>query len=304
MGEPILKIQNVSKTFGNRIKAVQDLDLNVEEGDVFGFLGPNGAGKTTTIRLILGLLRPDSGEIYIKNHAVETDRYAALRHVGALVEGPAFYEYLSAGENLKIFASYSGSVPPTRIDEVLKLVDLTGRKGDKVKTFSMGMKQRLGIAQALLNNPEVIILDEPTNGLDPHGVLEIRRLLKELSKKKGVTIFLSSHILSEVELICDKVAIINRGKLMAQGQVDDLLNRHRKVYVAAGPDNGHLSSILKSIAGISLVKGKDILFNLGENKPEDVLTRLIEKGAKVHTYHPHRIKLEDFFFEVVDGSTA
>ncbi len=221
MSEVILSIINLSKSFGKR-KAVDNLSFDIREGEIFGFLGPNGAGKSTAIRSMLSLIKPDEGDIEIFNKSVRKYHNSALQKVGALVERPDFYDYLSAYRNLSILATMD-DVSKKRIDEVLEIVGLTDRREDKVKAYSQGMKQRLGIAQALLSNPKLLILDEPTNGLDPRGMKEVRDLIRKLSQE-GITILLSSHILHEVEQVCTTMAIINLGKLIKIGSVHDLLN--------------------------------------------------------------------------------
>lgn len=296
-----MRVENLYKTFQKKIKAVQGVTFEVEEGDVFGFLGPNGAGKTTTIRMILGLIRPDSGEVYIDNYSIRKERFAALKKVGALVEGPAFYGYLSARDNLKIFAEYSGDISISRIDEVLEIVGLTKRAKDKVNGYSLGMRQRLGIAQALLNNPRLLILDEPTNGLDPYGVQEVRNLIKRLSCDEKITIFISSHILSEIEQICNKVAIINQGKLIVSGKVSELLNPEQRIYEITGPDLSNLKGLLKRMKNVVLISEEPLRFKINTVKPEDLLTSLVSSGAKVRAFYPYKPSLEEFFFNVTGG---
>ncbi|SHK42006.1 ABC transporter ATP-binding protein [Paramaledivibacter caminithermalis] len=303
MSKNILEIEGISKTFLGNFKAVQNLSLKVEEGEVCGFLGPNGAGKTTTIRMILGLIKPDDGNVFIDGHSIKEDKLTALKKVGALVEGPAFYEYLSGRDNLKAFAAYSGDIPQSRIEDVLGIVGLSDRGKDKVRHYSYGMKQRLGIAQALLIQPRLLILDEPTNGLDPHGIQEIRLLIKRLSKETGVTILLSSHILAEVEQICNKVAIIDKGVLKASGDVKQLLNPEKKIYEIASNDYKKLLKDLKSLNNITILKEHDektgnISFHTGNWNPEDVLVELVKKGSRITLFAPKKITLEDFFFQI------
>src|SRR5258708_11676066 len=208
----VLTIHGLSKTYGSR-QAVRHLDLEVDRGEVFGFLGPNGAGKTTTIRMALGLIRPTSGRVEILGRDVRRHRAEVLTRVGAVVETPALYPQLSARDNLRAFAHLTGGVPAARLDEVLALVGLAGRQRDRVRSFSTGMKGRLALAVALLNDPELLVLDEPANGLDPAGIVEMRDLLRRLAAE-GRTVFISSHVLSEVQQICDRVAIIDLGRLV------------------------------------------------------------------------------------------
>jgi len=223
-GEVVLRTRNLSKHYGNRL-AVNNLNLEVHRGEIFGFLGPNGAGKTTTIRMALGLIAPTSGSVEILGRDVATQRANVLPHVGALVETPALYLYLSGRDNLRAVASVLCGVPKTRIDAVLELVGLSARQKDRVRTYSLGMKQRLGVAMALLQDPDVLILDEPANGLDPAGIVEMRDLMHRLSAESK-TVFISSHLLPEVQQICTRVAIINLGKLVTEATIEELTSRH------------------------------------------------------------------------------
>lgn len=221
---PIIEINSLTKTFGS-LKAVDQLSLTVNKGDIYGFLGPNGAGKSTTIRMLLSLIKPSSGTINIFGTSLLENRREILKKVGAIVEKPDFYLYLTAEKNLELLGKISGAdISKKSIHGILDTVGLLDRAQSKVKTFSYGMKQRLGLAQALLHNPDLIILDEPTNGLDPVGVKEIRELILNLSKDHNKTIFLSSHTLPEVELIATRMAIINKGSTIVEGNVKELLN--------------------------------------------------------------------------------
>src|SRR5215467_10939792 len=221
MTDTVLSTHQLSKSYGER-PAVRDLDLEVRRGEVFGFLGPNGAGKTTTIRMMLGLVRPTAGTVEVLGRDVQADGGRVLPRVGALVEAPALYLYLSGRDNLKAFAGVLGGVPRERLDEVLELVGLAGRQRDRVRSYSLGMKQRLGVATALLNDPDLLVLDEPANGLDPAGIVEMRDLLRQLAGA-GKTVFISSHVLAEVQQICDRVAIINLGELVRLAGVAELV---------------------------------------------------------------------------------
>ena len=228
--EAVLETHGLAKSYGRRM-AVKSLDLTVGSGEIFGFLGPNGAGKTTTIRMALGLVRPTAGSVEVLGQDVARHRSRVLPRVGALVESPALYPYLSGRDNLKAIGDVLGGVPPGRIDAVLETVGLAGRQRDRVKSYSLGMKQRLGLAVALLNDPDLLILDEPANGLDPAGVVEMRDLLRGLAAQ-GKTIFISSHVLSEVQQICSRVAIINLGELVKVATVDELLASHGEFRVS------------------------------------------------------------------------
>jgi ABC-2 type transport system ATP-binding protein len=210
--------RDLVKRYGERIVAVNGLTLRIRKGEVYGFLGPNGAGKTTTLRMILGLIRPTSGEVTVLGEAPSTA--TGLRRIGAMIEGPAFYPFLSGRDNLRVMARYAG-VSEDRIEPVLAEVELAGRGHDTFSTYSQGMKQRLGVAAALLKDPQLLILDEPTNGLDPAGMAEMRTLIRGLAKG-GRTVLLSSHLMTEVEQICDRVGIVRKGRLVAEGTVEDL----------------------------------------------------------------------------------
>ena len=221
--ETILEAKGLIKSFKGK-NVVNNLNLKVMRGDVYGFLGRNGQGKTTTIRMITGLISPDSGNVTIDGFNIKTDFIKAISHIGAIVESPTFYDYLSGYDNLKLMANLIPGILKSRIDEVLEIVGLKNRSKDKVKTYSLGMKQRLGLANALLNNPKLIILDEPTNGLDPQGIKEIRDMITRLSTENKITFFISSHLLHEVQQICNRIGIIHDGRLLYEGYVHEINN--------------------------------------------------------------------------------
>jgi ABC-2 type transport system ATP-binding protein len=266
MAQPIVQITDVYKQYGG-FKAVDGISLSIEEGDIYGFLGPNGAGKSTTLRMLLSLISPTAGSIEIMGKSLQKNRNEILAQTGSIIEKPDFYLYLSAKQNLWLLSKmYNQTIGPKRIEEVIKLVGLSGRENDKVKTYSHGMKQRLGLAQALLHNPKLIILDEPTTGLDPQGIIELRELILQL-KNEGKTVVLSSHILSEIQLIADSMVIINKGKAVAQGKVNTLLaDDDVIVYIELGDTDkfklavvnsqfaGLLTGIENNTAGLKLAK--------------------------------------------------
>jgi ABC-2 type transport system ATP-binding protein len=223
-GHEIIRTYDLTKRFKN-LTAVDQITFAVRRGEVFGFLGPNGAGKTTTIAMLLGLVRPTAGSAEVLGHDIRRGLSTALRRVGAIVETPAFYPYMSGIDNLRIFARIDGGDSEAHIPSILEQVGLIKRGKDKVGTYSLGMRQRLGLAAALLGDPELLILDEPTNGLDPAGMQEMRVLIRRLSEEQGKTVFLSSHLLHEVEQVCDRVLILNKGQVIAQGEVKDLLSQ-------------------------------------------------------------------------------
>ena len=219
----ILEVNNLSKTYKN-FKAIDDISFQVNKGDIYGFLGPNGAGKSTTLRMILGLIKPNSGDIKLNGSFVNFKNKKYLNNIGALIERPDFYKNLSAYQNLKILYSMSRVNNPEIIHDVLHEVDLFERKDDKVGSYSQGMKQRLGIAQTLLHNPQVIILDEPSNGLDPQGQADMRELILKINKDKGITVIISSHILAEIEKIANRMIVINKGQKIIEGDVGKLMS--------------------------------------------------------------------------------
>ena len=248
-GEVVLRTRNLSKHYGKRL-AVDNLNLEVKRGEIFGFLGPNGAGKTTTIRMALGLIAPSSGNVEILGQDVATHRAHILPRVGALVETPALYLYMSGRNNLRAVGSVLGGVPDERIEAVLELVGLRARQKDRVRTYSLGMKQRLGVAIALLQDPDILILDEPANGLDPAGIVEMRDLMHRLAAE-GKTVFISSHMLSEVQQICTRVAIINLGKLISESSIEELISGRGEFTVKLERANEALALIQKQPWGRS-----------------------------------------------------
>ena len=304
-GEKIIEVNGLTKKFKD-ITAVNNLDLNVYYGDVFGFLGPNGAGKSTTIRLLLSLIKPTSGSIKIFNKSLKQTRRDILKKIGAIVEKPDFYLYLPAYKNLELLGKISGAdVSKKRIMAMLELVGLEKRYKSKVKTFSHGMKQRLGIAQALLHNPELIILDEPTTGLDPQGMKEIRDLIIRLSKDENKTIFLSSHILSEVELIATRMVIINNGSTQIEGTVSDLLNSESlQVKVETNNFNEALRAVNESgwSAYLKDTNKESLVFEMDKGKIAQLNKFLVDKDIEVTGIIPTR-SLEEYFLKITERNT-
>jgi ABC-type multidrug transport system ATPase subunit len=299
--EIVLQTYGLGKRFGKRW-AAKDLNLEVHRGDVFCFLGPNGAGKSTTIRMILTLLMPTAGSIEIFGRDLHRNRSTVLSRVCGIVEKPDFYLYLSAFKNLEILGSMTRWVRRDEILEALEMVGLKARAFEKVKTFSHGMKQRLGIAQTLLTKPEMIILDEPTAGLDPQGMKEVRELIKRLSREHEMTIFLSSHLLSEVELVATRMAVINHGEIIAQGSVSELLEREPTDYsIQASP----LPLAVKRIESLLWVKvisaenGK-IEVQVEPGHSSELVKFLVTHGIEIFSFTPHRT-LEDFFLRITEG---
>lgn len=302
--EKVIQISSLSKRFKDLL-AVDELELHVNRGDVFGFLGPNGAGKSTTIRMMLSLISPTSGTINIFGKSLLENRKEILANIGAIVEKPDFYQYLPAIKNLEILAKISGKeVSSKRIIELLDLVGLKDRAGSKVKTYSHGMKQRLGIAQALLHDPELIVLDEPTTGLDPQGMKEIRDLILRLSKDENKTIFLSSHILSEIELVANRMIIINKGKKIVEGEVSNLLNSNKLKVTVEVENIATVKNILETtkwLNQIESISANKINFNLEQNEIPLLNKFLVENGIMVNALVPVR-SLEDYFLNLTSGA--
>ena len=301
--EVVLRTHSLSKKFGRRW-AAKDLNIEVHRGDVFSFLGPNGAGKSTTIRMILTLLRPTSGSIEIFGRDLSKSRREILSRVSGIVERPDFYLYLSAFKNLKIFGSMIRRVRSEEIMEALDGVGLRSRAFEKVKTFSHGMKLRLGIAQALLTNPELIILDEPTTGLDPQGMKEVRELIKKLSAEREMTVFLSSHLLSEVELVATRMAVINRGELVAQGSVSELLDRETIDYSIQASPFGSAVELIRGLPWIELLSSENgrMEVRVEPGRASELNRIFVANAIDVLSFYPHRT-LEDFFLKVTEGTS-
>ncbi len=296
--ENLIETAHLKKKFGSHT-AVSDLNLSVFKGDIFGFLGPNGAGKSTTIRMILDLIRPTTGAIRLFGKPFPKFRRESLQKIGALVERPDFYSYLSARKNLEILGRLSGGAPKTRIDEVLEIVKLTDRANDPVKVYSQGMKQRLGIAQALLNEPELVILDEPSLGLDPEGMKEVRELIQSISGQ-GVTIFLSSHLLHEVEQICTRMAIIHRGEILVQGSVPELLKSGKTSLTIRTPELERAQAILTK-SGLSepvSIQDEAIKIEIDYSKIPEINELLVRSQIPVFELTP-KTSLEDFYLSIL-----
>jgi len=305
MPDIVLETNNLTKDFGGR-RAVDDLSLQVRAGDVYGFLGPNGAGKSTTIRMLVGLVRPNKGTAHLFGSDVQIARRDALGRIGALVESPSFYKYLSARENLRILSALSGGCTAKRIDEVLDLVGLLDRARDKVRTYSHGMQQRLGIAQALLPDPELIILDEPTTGLDPEGMKHVRELILRLAKDLGKTIFLSSHLLHEVEQVCSRVGIINRGKLVAEREVASMLGAQTGLVEIRVGDGMRAEELLSAVPDVRVISRDGNALSV-RVRPDQIpaLNRLIvNEDIDLYTVTTKATSLEDFYLNLVQGDTG
>lgn len=299
MGDTVLQVEGLTKRYGERL-AVNNLSFTVNRGDVYGFLGRNGAGKSTTIRMILGLVWPTSGRISVAGRSVENGRHRHPWPVGAIVESPIFYDYLSARSNLEMLAALSGGASRQRIDQIVDLVGLTERQHEKVSVFSHGMRQRLGLAQALLPNPELIILDEPLDGLDPNGIRHLRDVMLNVVKE-GVTIFLSSHILSEVEMTCNRVVVIHKGQKLYEGETSALVNDTNRVRLRARGERNpaEIAAALPFVEGCEDAGDGWIVKLDAENIP--ALNReLVMAQIDVLELTPLKNRLEDVFIGLTE----
>jgi len=305
--EIVLSAEHLTKRFGRR-EAVSDVSFDVHAGEVFGFLGPNGAGKTTTIRMLVGLARPDRGVVRIRGLDLAHEFRRAMAHVGCIVEAPDLYRYLTGRENLVHFSRMLPDGAAGRIPELARLVALSERLDDRVATYSLGMRQRLGIAQALLGNPDILILDEPANGLDPAGIREIRELVRHLAAERGIAVFVSSHLLSEVEQTCDRVAIIHRGRTLATGPVRELVDRFAsdRVRIVARPARA-AAGILASFGEAETEAGDGegaIDARVPRERLPDALRALAAGGADVFAVERRLASLEEVFLDVTGGETV
>ncbi len=298
----VLATHELTKSFGGTL-AVDRLSLSVRRGDIFGFLGPNGAGKTTTIRMIVGLIYPTSGYAEVLDHQVPRDKEEALRHIGGFVEVPAFYGNMSARRNLRLMGSLSGKIEEARVTEVLDIVGLLERADSKVGDYSHGMKQRLGIANALINQPELVILDEPTSGLDPQGMKDVRELVRELGAG-GTTVFLSSHLLYEVEQVCNRAAIINKGRVVIEGPVSELRPEHTAVKLLTS-DQGKARAVVAALLGAHEVEPDEeyLVVNASDGTVREVVRSLVAAEIGVDAVIPAREQgLEDYFLGLTQSS--
>ncbi|MBT2289963.1 ABC transporter ATP-binding protein [Paenibacillus albidus] len=303
MGETVINTKSLLKKYGGRA-AVDHLNLKIDKGEIYGFLGPNGAGKTTTIRMLLGLITPTSGSIEVFGQDLRKNKLQILRRVGSLVESPSYYGHLTASENLEAIRRIIDA-PKSRIAEVLKVVSLTGEEKRPVKGFSLGMKQRLGIAAALLGEPELLILDEPTNGLDPSGIQEIRSLIKRLPEEQGITVLVSSHLLSEIEQMAGTVGIIRQGQMVYQDTIANLqLQASGEMRLAISePEAAMFLAKRRGYEG-TLQEGRLILSRMNDARVALLVKELVENGHAVYRVEERRQSLEDFFLQVVEGGAS
>jgi ABC-2 type transport system ATP-binding protein len=298
----MIELSNVHKRFGQRV-AVDDLTLRVPAGEIYGLLGHNGAGKSTSIGMMLGQVWPTQGEVKVCGFEVSTHRRKALAKVGAIFESPAFYDYLSGLKNLEILSSYTARTPRKRIEEVIEWVGLTGREDSKVRTYSHGMRARLALAQALLPNPELLILDEPSDGLDPEGIHEMRHTILRLHRELNLTILLSSHFLSEVEQICTRIAVLNQGRMVFEGPLAETKRREQWVRIKVGDFVAAVAQLRKAEL---ITEDKDgQLIALAPKVATDQIVRLlVEKRISVFEIAPAEETLETFYLRLMAGSES
>lgn len=306
MSDVVVELRNVSKRIRNKL-IIDNLSFAVQRGEVYGFLGPNGAGKTTTIRMMVGLMSITEGEIIIEGHNIKTDRAKAMEHVGAIVENPELYKFMTGRQNLIHFARMSTKkVTPERIDEIVKLVDMSQVLDKKVKNYSLGMRQRLGIAQALLHNPSILILDEPSNGLDPAGIRELRDYLRRLAKEENISILVSSHMLSEIELMCDRVVIIQNGRFIGERVLDPNAQSNQQSNKAVQFRVGQLAETKELLAAKELecvIHEHDqvITCMLEHEQIPELLAYLVQHGIRIYEVRTITESLEDAFLSMTKG---
>ena len=297
--ENILECKNLCKTFGKK-QILHNVSFEIKKGDILGFIGPNGAGKTTTIKLILGLQSITSGKVLINGYDVEKEFTKAIEKVGAIVENPDMYMYMSGYDNLKLVANMYKGITTKRIDEVVKLVKLENRINDKVSKYSLGMRQRLGIAQAILHNPNLLILDEPTNGLDPEGIKEMRELLVDLAKKEEMAILISSHNLAELDNFCNKICIIKNGEIIETNEITAIKKdiEHQQFIVEI--DN--TKAIKKLYSEATIVNDKIFKISMKKENVPNLVVNLVNNNIKIYEIKEDEKSLEDAFFERTGGN--
>ena len=301
--QTILECKDLCKDFGKK-KILKNVSLKIEEGDILGFIGPNGAGKTTTIKLILGLQSITKGTVSINGYDIQKSFTNAIEKVGAIVENPDMYMYLSGYDNLKLVANLYKGITKERIDKVVKLVKLENRINDKVSKYSLGMRQRLGIAQAILHNPKLLILDEPTNGLDPEGIKEMRELLVKLAQEEKMAILISSHNLAELDNFCNKVCIIKNGEVIETSEISKIKNDERKSFrIFETNDSKMIEKLIKNIGlAFKTIDDKKIKINIDKDEVPDLIKCLVENDIKIYEVKEEEKTLEEAFFEKTGGN--
>lgn len=299
----VLEVKDIHKSLGGR-KIIKGVTFEVKEGEIFGFLGANGAGKTTTIRMLVGLIKPDSGNITIMGHDIQKDLVKALRQVGAIVENPDLYKDLTGRENLKVFARMYGNVSKEKIEEVIDTIGLKERIDDKVKKYSLGMKQRLGLGQALLCSPKLLILDEPTNGLDPVGIYEFRNIVRKLARENNTAVFISSHILAEIEQICDRVAFVQSGTISAVEELSNLTKEDTLDRISIVTHER--DKCKKELTKLPFVhdieeRDRDILLTVDKDSLTNIMEKILEKKIYIEGIQKTHDNLEERFMKMVEG---
>jgi len=301
---PTLSVENLTKYYGQK-RVVNDLSFSLYPGQIFGFVGPNGAGKSTTIKMITGLANISSGDVRISGYSIDKSFAKAISNIGAVVEMPQLYGYLSGEKNLKLYASFYGKQAIKRIPQIVKLVGMENRIKEKVSTYSLGMKQRLGIAQALLGKPNLLILDEPTNGLDPNGIVEIRKILKVLAEKEKITIIISSHNLAELEQTCDIIGIINNGDLIeykTMAQINEMIEKNQKVQLMCNYPNYAAVEIKEKYKIECKIVGNSVILPLREKYIATIVSFLNYKKIKVYGIKKIHKTLEELYFEILENN--
>ncbi|MCA1012448.1 ABC transporter ATP-binding protein [Halobacillus halophilus] len=300
MSQSVMQLKNVSKTIKNK-QIIKGLDFEIYSGEVFGFLGPNGAGKTTTIRMMVGLMDMTNGDVLIQGNSVNKDFKKAIRHVGGIVENPEMYPFMSGRKNLLHYSRMIPGITEERIQEVIRLVGLENRIKDKVGKYSLGMRQRLGIAQALLHKPTILILDEPTNGLDPAGIREVRAYIRRLAAEEGVAVIVSSHILSEMEMMCDRIGIIKNGELISIQSVEDALQQTdtKEVSVEASPIDRAQEFLKQKVDSPVQLDSNTVTFNSTREQIPGIISGLVNEGIDIYSVNVNRSTLEDKFLDLI-----
>ncbi len=298
MDNTILKCNNISKSFGKK-KILEDITFEIDKGDILGFIGPNGSGKTTTIKCILGLNKIDNGTVLINNYDVKKDFEHAIEHVGAIIENPDLYMYLTGYQNLKLISNMYKNISKDRIDEVIKLVKLQKRIHDKVSKYSLGMRQRLGIAQAILHKPNLLILDEPTNGLDPEGIKELRQLLINLSKKEKMAILISSHNLKELESFCNKVCIIKNGKIIEINDIKKIKTNNVSIYKFEIDNTKNINNVIDRSV---IISDKIFTIQIQKERIPNIIEKLIKNNYKIYEIFEEKESLEETFLNKTGGN--
>lgn len=298
MDTSVLKVSNVTKRIKKKL-IIQDVNFDIKQGEILGFLGPNGSGKTTTLRMIVGLATPTSGNIEICGYSIKKDYVKAMSNVGCIIEGPDLYDYMSGYRNLEILGSMSKGVTKKDIDEAVALVGMEKRIHDKVAVYSMGMKQRIGLAQALIHQPKLLILDEPTNGLDPQGIHEFREIVKSLAKDKGISVLISSHLISEVQLMCDRVSIIDNGRIIRNAAIHEIVATGEVVWTVDDPKK--TQSILKDKFAVdSSIDAKNVTASILVERLSEINKALIYSGIEIKYVENKKRTLEDLFLTLTD----